>query len=145
MRKVTVATIIICCSIFALSVIGQQRRQKKRQKDPCANAMTQMDLNRCYCTEYTKADEELNRVYQQVLERNKDEQKLIEKLKAAQRAWVSFRDAHMESLYPETDNPQAAYGSVYRMCYCMAQTELTVERTRQLKSMLNPVEGEVCK
>ena len=145
MRKSFVVTLIICSTIFALSAIGQQKRQKKRQKDPCSGAMTQMDLNRCYCTQYTKADEELNRVYQQVLDKNRDETRFVEKLKAAQRAWVSFRDAHMESLYPETDNPQAAYGSVYRMCYCMAETELTVERTKQLKNMLNPVEGDVCR
>ncbi|MGA9996568.1 MAG: lysozyme inhibitor LprI family protein [Pyrinomonadaceae bacterium] len=145
MRKSFVATLVICCSIFALSATGQQKRQKKRKSAaPCANAMTQADMNRCFCTQYTKADEELNRVYQQVLATNRDEQKFIEKLKEAQRAWVSFRDAHMLSLYPETDDPQAAYGTVYRMCYCMNQTVLTVERTKQLKKMLNPVEGDVC-
>lgn len=147
MRKSIVALLVICCFVFVLSVTGQQKRQKKRKNagNPCANAMTQADMNRCSCTRYTKADEELNRVYQEVLSENSKETKFIEKLKEAQRAWVSFRDAHMLSLYPETDDPQAAYGTVYRMCYCMAETELTVERTKQLKSMLNPVEGDVCR
>jgi uncharacterized protein YecT (DUF1311 family) len=86
----------------------------------------------------------MNRVYQQLLANNKDEQKFVENLRTAQRAWISFRDAHLELLYPDKDNPQTSYGSVFPMCYCINQTNLTVERTKQLKRLLNPLEGDVC-
>ena len=64
------------------------------QKQPCADARSQSEMNQCAFDEYKKADAELNHVYQQLLP--KLEAAHQEKLKAAQRAWVTFRDADCE-------------------------------------------------
>jgi uncharacterized protein YecT (DUF1311 family) len=36
----------------------------------------------------------------------------VTKLKQAQRAWIAFRDAHLEARFPKADK-QAEYGSAY--------------------------------
>ena len=107
-------------------------------------AQTQGEMNQQACGEYKKADAELNKVYQQVLRENKTDVVFARKLRNAQRAWVTYRDAHVESLYPSA-NPRFEYGSVYPMCYCEALTELTKKRTEELRRWIEGVEeGDVC-
>ena len=81
-----------------LSIQTQAQQRAKpaapAKKQPCADAQTQSAMNQCAIDEYKKADAELNRVYQQLLP--KLEATHQEKLKAAQRAWISFRDADCE-------------------------------------------------
>lgn len=117
--------------------------QKRKPADFCPRGVTQADLNDCAAAEFRKADAELNSVYQRLLAANKDDQNFIDKLKAAQRAWLSFRDAQIETLYPAPD-PQSKYGSVFPMCYSLAKAELTAERTKHLQRMLKGREGDVC-
>jgi len=119
-------------------------QQKKRQTgDSCSKAMTQESLQTCYCDRAQKADAQLNAVYQQLLKKNVADTLFTDKLKISQRAWLAFRDAQLEAIYPDPD-PKAAYGSVFGMCYCMAQEELTLDRVKQLKRMLTSREGDVC-
>lgn len=107
-------------------------------------AQTQGEMNEDACAKHKKGDTEMNAVYRQVLTKYKSETVFLVKFKAAQRAWVAFRDAHLESLYPEA-NKLPAYGSVNPMCRCSVLTELTAERTKQLKQWLNGAEeGDVC-
>lgn len=145
LKIIAIAIAVTVCSVI-VSVSYTQKRQlnKKQIKIPCQSAQTQLDLNQCYCDEYQRADADLNKVYQKLLSVNAREQEFTEKLKTAQRAWIVFRDAQLESLYPATTDPRAQYGSVYPMCYCLAQKEMTVQRADQLKRMLNSKEGDAC-
>jgi uncharacterized protein YecT (DUF1311 family) len=107
-------------------------------------AQTQAQMNRDACDEYRKADVEMNSVYGQILKSYERDTPFIEKLKKAQRAWLLFRDAHLESLYPAQDK-LAAYGSVNEMCRCTVLAELTSQRTKVLKRWVTGVqEGDVC-
>src|SRR6266699_4067192 len=107
-------------------------------------AQTQLELNEKACESYKKADAAMNKTYQQILSRYRADTLFIQKLKAAQRAWISYRDAHLEALYPAADK-RAAYGTVNPMCQCAALEELTVERTRILKQWVDGrEEGDVC-
>jgi uncharacterized protein YecT (DUF1311 family) len=109
-----------------------------------ALAQSQAKLNDEACSEFQKADEEMNSIYKQILIQYKDDSIFIEKLKVAQRAWLLFRDAHLESLYPEEDK-LLYYGSVYSMCRCIALAGLTRKRTEELKLWLTGMEeGDVC-
>ena len=143
MRKGIVGLAVLC---FALTYTHAQNKNltRKQSKYPCTNAMTQGELNDCFCNQYKKADAELNRIYQELLSANTNNQPFVDKLKTAQRAWIAFRDAQLEAIYLETGNPRVKYGSVYPMCYCQAQQYLTEERTRQLRRMLRSPEGDVC-
>jgi uncharacterized protein YecT (DUF1311 family) len=107
-------------------------------------AQTQSDLNQEGCAKYKKADARMNAAYRQVLNDYKQDTLFVAKLKAAQRAWVAFRDAHLRSVYPEP-NTLMAYGSVNPMCRCVVLAELTAERTKALKKWLDGIEeGDVC-
>lgn len=68
----------------------------------------------------------------------------LRKMRAAQRAWVTYRDAHLAALYPAAD-PQSQYGSVYTMCRCTALAEATRKRAEELRRWADgTAEGDVC-
>lgn len=106
-------------------------------------AQTQADLQDEACSKYKKADAELNKTYKKIISEYKEDKVFIEKLKKAQKAWLTYRDAHSESVYPEED--KSYYGSVYGMCNCGVKQELTEQRTKILKQWVQGVkEGDVC-
>ncbi len=113
--------------------------------DSCMDkAQTQLDLNYCASSDFKKADNELNALYKRILSEYSDDTKFIEKLKAAQRAWLKFRDAEMEALFPHSEEGNY-YGSVYPMCNSTWLMVLTKERIAQLKKWADKVqEGDVC-
>jgi len=79
-----------------------------------ADAQTQGDLDEQACGQFHKADVALNETYSKILKQYAKDQQFIAKLKTAQQAWLVFRDAELEALYPK-DNKQAEYGTVYPM------------------------------
>ncbi|HEV2859804.1 MAG TPA: lysozyme inhibitor LprI family protein [Pyrinomonadaceae bacterium] len=109
-----------------------------------AHAQSQGDMNSAACGKYRRADDELHRVYQQILREYAEDADFVSKLKDAQRAWLAYRDAHVESVFPGEDK-RAVYGSVFPMCHCGEMEGLTRERTRVLRRWLTGLpEGDVC-
>lgn len=107
-------------------------------------SQTQAEMNQDACGQYKQADAELNMVYKEILNEYKSQAVFIRKLKSAQRAWLEFRDAHLNSVFPEQEKIRQ-YGSVYPMCRCIVLTELTRERTEKLKKWITGnEEGDVC-
>lgn len=106
-----------------------------------ASAQSQSEMNADACRDAKAADAELNRVYKDVMARAAEDAKLADRVKVAQRAWVAFRDAQLALLYPPGDPTQ---GSVAPMCACLAEQELTTDRTKQLRRLLAGEEGDVC-
>lgn len=113
--------------------------------DSCMQAAkTQMELNTCADTTFKKADKELNELYKKILAEYADDPKFIEKFKASQRAWIKFRDAELDALFPHQDEDRY-YGSIFPMCLASWRTTLTEERIAQLKKWSNKVpEGDAC-
>lgn len=112
----------------------------------CLNLLfsqTQNELNNVEKQNYIVADVELNRVYNEIIKKYDDMNLLIEKLRIAQNAWIVYRDAHLESIYPAEE--KYIYGSVYPMCYWIEMTRLTEERTEELMVwLIKGQQGEVC-
>lgn len=107
-------------------------------------SQTQFIMNQDADKEFKKADKELNTIYNRILQEYKSDQKFLSKLKVAQKAWIKFRDAEMDALFPEEDK-QFQYGSVFPMCWSMSLTKLTKERTKKLKIWTTGIEeGEAC-
>ena len=104
------------------------------------SALTQAAMNECADAEFAAADKEMASVYQRLM--RTPDATFKAKLREAQRAWLKFRDAHVESIYP--DPQHRWYGSVRPMCVAILLKELTVERTKQLKTFLETPEGDVC-
>lgn len=112
-------------------------------------AQTQSDMTREACDAYRKADGELNRLYQQVLTKYKDNALFVSAFRNEQRAWLSMRDALLQTDFPlgkgETGNVK--YGSVYPMCRCLNLEKTTLERVERLRRMMVETEmadGDVC-
>ena len=74
-------------------------------------AMAQQEMNRCADLDARAADADLNRVYQELLAKLKGDDNTTKKARGAQRVWLSFRNAHLQELYPAADK-QAEYGSI---------------------------------
>src|SRR5262245_24058654 len=121
----------LSCLFLAFALVGSLGTQAQKRAKPaapaknpsCANAQAQSEMNQCAYDDFQKADAELNRVYQQLLLKTDRE----EKLKAAQRAWVAFRDADCE--YDASDSAGGSLEPLLRYsCYETA----TKTRTNQL-------------
>ncbi len=106
-------------------------------------AQTQQDLHVQADSAYRRADSTLNSVYTQLVSRYRNDSLALRKLRAAERAWLAYRDAQVEATFPATDK-QTAYGSVYPMCVLMLLTNLTESRIAELRSALAPQESDVC-
>lgn len=113
--------------------------------DFCADeARTQLDVNYCAADDFKHADDELNALYGRILSEYADDSQFIAKFRAAQRAWLKFRDAEMEALFPHGEEA-GYYGSVYPMCQSRWLKVLTEERIAQLRKWSGKAEeGDVC-
>jgi uncharacterized protein YecT (DUF1311 family) len=108
-----------------------------------ALGQSQSEMNQSACESYKKADARLKRIYNRILNDYAENKNFIEKMKAAERAWIVFRDAHVNSIYSDP-SPQA-YGSVYPMCRCAILEQLTQDRIKMLSGWTEGVlEGDVC-
>ena len=122
----------ILCALVLLLSAAQTRAQ------------SQAELNREACAQYKVADDELNRTYALVLKEYKADAAFVESMRAAQRAWLAYRDAHLEAMYPGRDKG-LTYGSAYPMCRCYVLAEVTRERTAVLQRWVTGLEeGDVC-
>src|SRR5262245_3342038 len=113
----------------AESVLAQKRPAKQSKPKSCAKAMTQVEMNQCASDEYKNADAELNKIYQQAMLKLEPEHK--EKLKAAQTAWIKFRDTHCEC--------EAFFvrgGSIEPMYRLECLKQITKDRTVQLRKLV---------
>ncbi len=94
----------------------------------CSFAQTQMEINEDAHRQLDKADQELNRVYKEVLKEYKGDTIFIKNLKIAQLQWIKIRDAEMDMMYPEREYGYS--GSMHPMCWSFYKKELTDERIK---------------
>lgn len=94
MTAVALALVLLTGAASQKSSGRKAKTAQPSKKSACADLMTQGAMNRCAEDEYRKADAELNRIYPQVMAKLSSEHK--QKLKAAQLAWIQFRDAHCD-------------------------------------------------
>jgi uncharacterized protein YecT (DUF1311 family) len=107
-------------------------------------SQTQSEMNKDANFEYNEADTVLNNVYQKLLSEYKSDSIFIDRLKKAQRIWLSYRDAELEMKFP-AENKQLEYGNTYSMCVSIYLEELTEQRIEKLKDWLNGIdEGNIC-
>ncbi len=100
-----------------------------------AKAAAQPELNACAADEAKRVDAELNRVYRELLSKDTDDAAATEKIKKAQRAWVAYRDAYVEAMFPAEDK-QAEYGSMYPMEVDQLLATLTRRQIDALKDLI---------
>ena len=126
----SILTLLLLNSIPVLSIYAEGPNTTPKYPS------TQSELNHAAGDQYEQADDKLNDIYNQVLRAYKDEPEFIDKLIDAQLAWIAFRDAEMEALYPEGKTRPTKYGSVFPMVYAGEKGRLVWARTRQLSEWL---------
>jgi uncharacterized protein YecT (DUF1311 family) len=82
-----------------------------------------------------QTDKDLNAIYKQIKQQFKSNPQFIQKLQVAETAWIAYRDAYINSIFP-SPNHFDDYGSNYTMCYLGRSAEVTSTRTDQLKELL---------
>ena len=102
-------------------------------------------MNACAFDDLAKADQELNKTYAALLQKEGKNLTFIRKIRAAQKAWLAFRGAELEATYAceETDS-RDCWGSMHPMCYSSYKAKLTRDRTMRLKELLEegpPADG----
>lgn len=136
MQRLVLACATCACLLLPLAARAQQ--------DCFDKATTQLESNDCAGKQHQEADAELNRVYKAVLAKYEKDPLFIEKLRAAQRAWLAYRDAEIEAKFPHAAEGNY-YGSIFPMCDALYRARLTEERTRKLREWLDGgEEGDAC-
>ena len=106
-------------------------------------AQTQAEMSRQAYEDYHQVDQELNDVYQQILNLYRSDTAFIQHLKSSQRIWIQFRDAELGVKYPEKSSE--IYGSIHPICRAGYLSELTQEGIDRLKKWIEGSwEGDVC-
>jgi uncharacterized protein YecT (DUF1311 family) len=99
---------------------------------------SQQDMNQCALDSFAKADAELNEVYQLLIAQEKNNPSVIKNLRAAQRAWIVFRNTELEAMFAcEDENKRICWGSLYGSRYPAAKEALTRSRIEQLRLRLD--------
>lgn len=130
--------LFICCSvsIFAQD-IDLYPDNFRIDYTELNQADTQFMLNLLSAEEFDRADSVINYVYQQILIQYKDNPTFINSLIEAQRAWIIFRDKHIESILPGV-NKGMLWGSMFNQTFYLESAEFTWDRVIQLYRWLKP-------
>lgn len=129
---------LILCLLVPLSLFAQDSPQYRA----CTNkAQAQMQLNQCAGEEAARVNAELNVIYRKVLDAAASDTGAAGKIKAMQRAWLTYRDAYIEAMYPAKDK-QAEYGSIYPMDVALLNAKLTRLEINALKELLHAYQSD---
>ena len=79
-----------------------------------------------------QADVHLNASYKQIKKLYASDAQFLEKLKNSQRAWLKFRGAELDALFPHAKEDPSYYGSIYNEARAEWAAVLEDERTTQL-------------
>ncbi len=124
MKALSFAMLIIFAALSGLA-------EPQKSKDPCANAQTTVEMRDCAGLEYKQADDELNRVYRQLMAKIGNDEGRKTALKTAQQVWIKYRDANCD--FASYLNRGGTIEPVVRY-NCM--TGMTVSRTKELREYL---------
>jgi uncharacterized protein YecT (DUF1311 family) len=122
-----VSECILVMALFARIAPIHCHAQHMNEKDsPCPNAVTTLDMARCFSKAKASSDEKLTALYKKVLSKLDGDD--AERLKNAQRLWAEYREANCSS-------ERALYqgGSAAPVVYVACLDAMTRARTRELQ------------
>lgn len=133
--------ILVSCSKGQPDVSNTQPSQvpiasSSRFPNPVSEPIiTQRQMNQDAGDKSKQADDTLNNVYNQVRFKYQGDKEFVDKLTDAELAWIAFRDAELDAIYPDRNTP-GKYGSVFPMTFALEKTGLTLAREKQLTEWL---------
>ena len=97
-------------------------------------ANTQTEMNACAGAEAKRVDAKLNSTYRALLAKVESQPEAVAKIKAAERAWVAYRDAYIEATY-SAENKAIEYGTIYPLDVALLRAKLT-QQVAAIEDML---------
>ena len=132
-------TLVVCALLTVnLFIALSSFAQEGKKKDPCEKANESgvtVDLVECSLKKLAEADAELNKVYRQLTSRLGDK-KWEMKLRAAQRAWIKYRDANCDY---ESEFSGGGSAATFEYNFCLA--DMTVARAKELQGMFDKIKA----
>ena len=98
-------------------------------------ANTQVEMNACAGAEAKRVDAKLNSTYRALLAKVESQPEAVAKIKAAERAWVTYREAYIDATYPAKDKA-TEYGSIYPLDVALLRAKLTQRQVTALEEMV---------
>ena len=98
-------------------------------------ANTQSEMTACASDEAARVDAKLKTTYRALLARVTSQPEALAKIKAAERAWIAYRDAYIEATYPAEDKA-TEYGSIYPLDVNLLRAKLTRRQVAALEDVL---------
>ncbi len=120
-------SVVLAC-VFGIFSFGATHLPPQ-DEPPCGSAKTTADMRSCENIRYQKAQQDLNAVYEKLL--NKLDAIGKAKLRAAQAAWLQFRKANADF-----SADAARGGTMAPLIAITVLTEMTQARTADLKKSL---------
>ena len=103
------------------------------EKINCNPQGNQMEINQCAANDFAVVDKKLNDTWEALLNKFKSDKTATARLRAAQKAWVVFRDAEIEATFACNDHSERCWGSTEPMMRNIAMKDLTAIRTQRLQ------------
>jgi len=120
---------------------GTVLAQYSKEFDSCIDkAQTQLAMHMCASDEAKRADTELNDVYRKLQSAASKQPNAVAKITAAERAWIAYRDAYIETMWP-ADDKQREYGSSFTTEANLLRAKLTRRQIEALKELLRQYSG----
>jgi uncharacterized protein YecT (DUF1311 family) len=98
-------------------------------------AKTQLAMNACASGEAAHVENKRNAVYRKLLANASGQPEAIAKIKSSEKAWITYRDAYVDAMYPAEDK-RAEYGSIFPMEADLLRAKLTQQHIADLKQLL---------
>lgn len=134
------SSLSLSLSLALFTLISPHKVNAQNDGLDCSNPQNQSTMNRCAFLDFEAADAELNAIWPLARKANATfAEYLPDNLKAdakalleAQRAWITFRDAHCASIAM----PNAG-GTIYPLIYNSCLADVTRQRTEQLRALVD--------
>jgi uncharacterized protein YecT (DUF1311 family) len=116
-----------------------EAQAQKKAANPYDKAVSQIELNACSAEQYRKADERLNALYASLMnslrsgaqQGSDDERKYqeiaIQKLTAAEKEWIKYRDLHCDAVKQQFEG-----GSIAPMMWSSCMEQVTNDRILEI-------------
>jgi uncharacterized protein YecT (DUF1311 family) len=135
--KTILSTLMLCGCVLLID--GPSSAQEDRVD--CSKAVSQAEINECAQADYQAADKALNEQWpktKKVLtewdaELEPHNKGAVEDLMSAQRAWITYRDAHCNAV-----GYSVWGGSLYQAVVLGCLADVTRARTAQLMAIIEP-------
>ncbi len=119
-------------TVFSFACFAQDSAEYRTCSD---KANTQSEMTACASDEAARVDAKLKTTYRALLARVTSQPEALAKIKAAERAWIAYRDAYIDATYP-AKNKAIEYGTIYPLDVTLLRAKLTWRQVAALEDML---------